>query len=183
MTAAPQTWTLDVARVLDQPGTLPAKGASRLTIAQGTIAAIEPAATVSDGSMALAAFSNAHDHGRGLRTLAFGAFDDALESWIPTLPREPKVSIYHRAAVAFARMAEGGIAATNHAHGYQTEAEAIFEAQEVARAANDVGIRVAFAAPFRDRNPMAYGDQDAFLAAAQPYLAAKPSANRVPPQP
>jgi cytosine/adenosine deaminase-related metal-dependent hydrolase len=172
--------TLEVGGILEQPGRLPARGASCIRIAQGKIEAIEDCVAATDGTLALAAFANAHDHGRGLRTLAFGALDDALESWIPTLGREPKVSAYHRAAVAFARMAEGGIAATNHSHGYQNEAEALQEAEAVSRAAADVGIRVAFAAPFRDRNLLAYGDQGIFLSAADPDLAAKLKAQMRP---
>ena len=36
------------------------------------------------------ALANAHDHGRGLKTSAYGAFDTAVEAWVPatyTLPR------------------------------------------------------------------------------------------------
>ena len=106
----------------------------------------------------MAAPTNAHDHGRGLRTLAFGAVDDALECWLLTLSREPKVSAYPRAAVAFARMAEGGVANTNHSHTPQNPGAIVEECAEVSRAARDVGIRVAFAAPFSDRNPIVYGD-------------------------
>jgi cytosine/adenosine deaminase-related metal-dependent hydrolase len=53
----------------------------------------------------------------------------------------------------------------------------------VARAARDVGIRVAFAAPFRDRNPLAYGDQEVFLAAAEPVLRDRLRANLATPKP
>lgn len=164
---------LDVDAVLARPGEAPAGPAARIAMREGRIVAIEPAAARGGGDVALAAFANAHDHGRGLRTLAFGAFDDALEAWIPTLGREPRVSPYHRAVVAFARMAEGGIAVANHSHGYQDESAALQEAEAVARAAADVGIRVAFAAPFRDRNFLAYGDEPTFLAAAPPALRAR----------
>jgi cytosine/adenosine deaminase-related metal-dependent hydrolase len=120
------------------------------------------------------AFANAHDHGRGLRTLAFGAIDDPLESWLPNVAREPRLPAFERAAVAFARMAATGIASTMHVHGFQarTRAEAVDEAAEVARAATAVGIRVAFAPAFRDCNPLSYGNEAAFLAAADPALRA-----------
>jgi cytosine/adenosine deaminase-related metal-dependent hydrolase len=154
---------VDVGAVLSAPGVPPA-GPSRIRIAAGHIAAIEPLDGPDNGLIALAAPVNAHDHGRGLRALAYGAADDALEAWLPTLAREPALSAYHRAVVAFARMAEGGIAATNHSHGPQDPGRLVDEAREVSRAAADVGIHVAFAAPFTDRNPLAYGDQDAFLA-------------------
>ena len=170
MTASNDSWSLDVGAVLSAPGSAAASGPATLRVTSGRIAAIDPAPGAAPSTLALAAFANAHDHGRGLRTLAFGAIDDALESWIPTLGREPKVSAYHRAAVAFARMAEGGIAATNHSHGYQDEGKAFDEASGVARAAHDVGVRVAFAAPFMDRNRLAYGDEEVFLSTLAPAL-------------
>src|SRR5579859_1670453 len=56
------------------------------------------------GLLALPAPSNAHDHGRGLKTIAFGAFDDTLEIWLAALGQEPASDPYLRAAVAFARL-------------------------------------------------------------------------------
>ena len=38
------------------------------------------------------------------------------------------------------------------------------EAKAIARAASDVGIRIAFALAVRDRNPVVYGDEDPVLA-------------------
>jgi cytosine/adenosine deaminase-related metal-dependent hydrolase len=168
MTAA--VASIEVGAVLSAPGRTSAAGPARIHFKHGKIAAIEPLEFVDRRTLAIAAPSNAHDHGRGLRTLAFGAVDDALEAWLPTLGREPRVKAYHRAAVAFVRMAEGGIAATNHTHGPQNEAKILEETEEVSNAARDVGIHVAFAAPFRDRNPLVYGDQPAFIAAADPSI-------------
>ena len=37
------------------------------------------------------------------------------------------------------------------------------EAQAIARAASDVGIRIAFALAVRDQNPIVYGDSDPLL--------------------
>ena len=76
---------------------------------------------------------------------------------------EPRVDPYLRAAVAFARMAESGIAATNHCHNTQDGRALVREATGVARAAADVGIRVAFCVPFAGRNPLVYGDDTALL--------------------
>jgi cytosine/adenosine deaminase-related metal-dependent hydrolase len=182
-TQRPQSRYLDVAELFVRPGAEPSLGATRIHIEGNTISRLEPLNHAPNGRLALPAFTNAHDHGRGLKTLSFGALDDALESWLPTLAREPKVDPYLRAAVAFARMAEGGVAATNHTHGFQIEARARAEVEAVARAANDVGIRIAFAAPFRDRNPLAYGDQDTLLAAANPAFRAAFAAGRRQPAP
>jgi cytosine/adenosine deaminase-related metal-dependent hydrolase len=189
MTDQSRTCSIEVDAILAEPGVAPPSGPARIDIVEGRIAAITPLAAEQaeaargPKTLAIAAPSNAHDHGRGLRTLAFGAFDDALEAWLPTLAREPKLSAYRRAAVAFARMAEGGIAATNHSHGPQDEQAIVEEAEAVSRAAADVGIHVAFAVPFRDRNPLAYGDQATFLSAADPNLRAGLETRLAPPRP
>lgn len=151
-----RTGTIEVDRIVGGPE-VPA-GRTAISIVDGRIAELRTAAGPANGTVAMAAPTNAHDHGRGLRTLAFGAVDDALECWLLTLSREPDVSPYLRAAVAFARMAEGGIANANHSHSSQKPAAIVEECAEVSRAARDIGIRVAFAAPFSDRNPIVYGD-------------------------
>ena len=113
--------------------------------------------------LAMPALANAHDHGRGLPSCAFGADDAPLEFWIPRLTAEPRLDPYLRAAIAFARMVESGICATNHCHNTQDGRALLREAQGVARAAADVGIRVAFAVPFAGRNPLVYGDEAPLL--------------------
>ena len=65
-------------------------------------------------------------------------------------------------------MALAGVGATVHCHNSLAADRLEAEAAGVARAAADVGIRVAFSCPIRDRNPWVYGDQRALL----PYLTA-----------
>ena len=164
---------LDYAMLLRGADT-PVTGAGRLTIEDGVITALEddpaPIETVGaePGHLLLPALANAHDHGRGLRALAFGARDDALEVWISELNLEPLTEPYVRAAVCFGRMAEAGIGAANHCHQYQANPDLFTEAEAVARAARDVGIRIAFAVPIQGRNPIAYGDPAALLAGLPP---------------
>jgi cytosine/adenosine deaminase-related metal-dependent hydrolase len=110
----------------------------RLSHSDGVIADVAPGEAASD-TLILPALSNAHDHGRGLRTVAFGAGDDALEVWIAALGREPATDPYLRAAVAFARMAEAGIATLNHCHNTADPNRLVEEAEAVSRAARDVG--------------------------------------------
>jgi 5-methylthioadenosine/S-adenosylhomocysteine deaminase len=150
--------TLSAGRVLSHPGRKPPLAASKVTIEDGRISAVTPTAADDDGLLMLPALADAHDHGRGLRTLATGAVDQPLELWLPLLGQEPRVDPYLRAAVAFARAARCGIAAVNHCHNPQRVTAMVEEAGAVARAARDVGIRVAFAVPLRDRNYIAYGD-------------------------
>ena len=80
---------------------------------------MQPAQAVnhpSDGLIAMPAIVNAHDHGYGTAPMAFGAVDDALEPWICGLGDRPPTDPYLEAAVAFSRMALGGISATVHCH-------------------------------------------------------------------
>lgn len=119
-------------------------------------------------AIALPALVNAHDHGYGLPTLAVGAPDDALECWIPGLANRPESDPELEASVAFGRMALCGIGTTVHCHNSLRRDRLNEEAQAVARAAQSVGIRVAFSCPIADRNPLVYGDQAALAACGYP---------------
>ena len=160
------TGHIEVERLLAAPGHLPAARNVRLTFSGGRIAGIEATERpCRDGRIALPAMVNAHDHGYGVSPPALGGADDALECWIASFSRatiEPRLE----AAVAFGRMALAGIGATVHCHNSLVADRLEDEAAGVARAAADVGIRVAFSCPVRDRNPWVYGDQRALL----PYL-------------
>lgn len=160
-------------RLLAAPGHGNGQGPSLVRFAEGRIVAVEETAAdrlsaEEAGTLLMPPPADAHDHGRGLRTLAFGAADAPLEQWLPALSRQPWVDPYACAALAFARMAEGGICAANHCHNTQDGTQLLAEAEAVSRAARDVGIRIAFAMPFQDRNPNVYGDLDRLLVTLDP---------------
>jgi cytosine/adenosine deaminase-related metal-dependent hydrolase len=114
------------------------------------------------------ALANAHDHGRGLKTLAYGAFDTAVEAWVPATYTLPPLDPYLVAVLAFARMARAGITSIVHCHVSSGGVSLLTAAEAVARAAHDVGVRVAFVVPLRDRHRLGYGDDDAILAHMDP---------------
>ncbi len=156
---------LHVGRLLTQPGIAPAQrnmtvrfSAGRITAIASTPADLSP---IESARLAMPAMVNAHDHGYGLRPMAFGAVDDALETWITGLRARPTTDPYLEAAVAFARMALSGIATTVHCHNSHNADTLAAEAAAVARAAADVGIRVAFSCPILDANPLVYGGTEA----------------------
>lgn len=160
-----------------------AVGAGRVHLSGGRIARVErEAESGATGDILMPALCNAHDHGRGLRTVAFGAQDDTLEVWISALSLEPKVDPYLRAAVAFGRMALSGIGVLNHCHNTQDPTALVTEARAVARAAADVGVRVAFAVPVFGLNPIAYGDPEPLIDALPPEVgsAARARARSLP---
>lgn len=112
------------------------------------------------------ALANAHDHARPIPLSSFGLGFLPLESWLPlsliSAPPDPYLS----AAVAFGKTARSGCAATMvHYTRPSGRMDPIAEAAEVARAARDIGIRIAFAPALRDRNPLSYGDDAAALKA------------------
>jgi len=111
-------------------------------------------------TLVLPPFCNAHDHGRGLKTLAYGVSDTAVEAWVPGTYTLPPIDPYLIAAASFARMARAGIGSVVHCHLGRDPAGLVREAAAVRRAADDVGIRVAFVMPLRDRFRLAYGAEE-----------------------
>ena len=111
----------------------------------------------SNATFVLPPLANAHDHGRGLKTLAYGVVDAALEAWVPATHLMSAVDPYLVAAAAFGRMATGGIGSVVHCHLPRPPKVLLAEADAVSRAARDVEIRVAFVVPLRDRFRLGYG--------------------------
>lgn len=109
-----------------------------------------------DGRWTMPAPINAHDHGYGIRTLDFGALDDALEPWIPHMRLRPRTDPYLEALVGFSRLARNGVGATMHCHNSLNADRLVEEAQAVCRAAGDVGIRLGLSCPLLDFDAWAY---------------------------
>src|SRR5262249_57414684 len=83
------TLRLPAARLLTHPGQHSSLRAS-VAIEDGRIARIDQAPSDAGGDLLmLPALADAHDHGRGLSSVAFGVADQALELWVPLLGREP----------------------------------------------------------------------------------------------
>jgi cytosine/adenosine deaminase-related metal-dependent hydrolase len=114
----------------------------------------------------LPAFANAHDHARPLALSSFGAAFMPLETWLLRSILATPPDAYLAAAAPLARAARAGCASVmvhyTRASGRLSLPE---EAAEVARAARDVGVRIAFALAVRDQNPLVYGDHDGLLQA------------------
>jgi cytosine/adenosine deaminase-related metal-dependent hydrolase len=138
---------------------------ARITFSEGVIENVEPLSFGHSGRdvFAMPALANAHDHGRGLRPLSYGAFDQPLETWFTALNVHPPVDPYINAACAFARMAQSGIGLAVHCHTAVNDARLIETAGAVCRAAEDVGIRLAFVVPMRDRDRLGYLSDDAVI--------------------
>ena len=158
----PTEWAVE--RLLPLPGHRPVAHRQTLHTRDGIITRVGPAGTAMPqaGSLAMPAFANAHDHGRGLPTLSCGIPDGPLEVWMSRLGVEPHTLSFLNTACAFARMACAGIGATVHCHNTQNGRALLQEATGVAKAAQAVGIRVAFAVPFAGTNPFVYESEQRF---------------------
>jgi cytosine/adenosine deaminase-related metal-dependent hydrolase len=111
-------------------------------------------------SFVIPAFVNAHDHARATAS-SFGAVGMPLESWILRTALGTPVDPYLTAASALARSAKAGCAAMMvHYTRPSGTMPLLDEARAIARAASDVGIRMAFALAVRDQNPIVYGDAE-----------------------
>lgn len=146
-----------------QPWTGPPSWGGTIQVSNGRIAAVEATPAAGD-KLIVPGLINAHDHGRGLRPLAFGAPDGPLEAWLWDLWRAPLSDPYLTALVAFGHMALSGVTTVVHNHLPQST-DLVGEAKAVAQAARDVGVRLAFVVPILDRNLAGYDDGAAIEAA------------------
>lgn len=109
-------------------------------------------------TLVIPALINAHDHARPTMS-SFGAVNMPLETWILRAAFGTPPDPYLAAAVSLARSARAGCAAMMIHYTRPSGTMAIVEeAKAIARAANDVGIRLALALAVRDKNPIVYDD-------------------------
>src|SRR3979409_1579723 len=114
-------------------------------------------------SFVIPAFVNAHDHARPTAS-SFSAVNMPLESWIIRSAFGTPPDPYLAAASALARSARAGCGAMMIHYTRPSGTRALVEeVKAIARAADDVGIRIAFALAVRDQNPVVYGDSEPVL--------------------
>ncbi len=154
---------LRAAAIWARPWDAPPVWGGELSLSGARIGAVTAAEAQGDAIL-IPGLVNAHDHGRGLRPLAYGAPDAPLEAWLWDLWRQPKTDPYLTALVAFGRMALSGVATVVHNHLPQT-GDWLGEAKAVAQAARDIGLRLGFVVPILDRNLAGYDGGAAVKAA------------------
>ena len=133
-------------------------------VATQTGDAVHNGGAVPAGTLVMPALINAHDHGRPSMT-SFGAANMPLETWIARSAFGTPPDPYLAAAVSLARSARAGCGGVMMHYTRPSGTMTIVdEAIEIARAASDVGVRLAFALAVRDQNPLVYGDETDLLA-------------------
>lgn len=163
------TRTLTAAALIDASGER--RGPSSITLDGNRITAVVPLpeGAPHDDVVVMPALANAHDHARSVRTSSIGGFGRPLETWLHRLQLFGPVDPYLGAAAPFGRAVLGGQgAAMVHYTRVQGLTDFVSEAKEVARAASDVGLRIAFGIAMRDANPLVYGDSQPILAELSP---------------
>lgn len=139
----------------------------RIRWQDGVITAVEDAEAATAGAkrtLVIPALANAHDHVRPLPMSSFGTAFLPLEAWLPRTILATPPDAYTAAVAPLARAALSGCGAVMvHYTRPSGKLDPIDEAREVARAAQDVGLRIAFAPAIRDRNPLVYGDETPVL--------------------
>jgi cytosine/adenosine deaminase-related metal-dependent hydrolase len=155
-----------VERLLRSPGQRRADLHQSIQISGSRISSVERVkAGNGKGLLALPALANAHDHARAVKPAALGALDMPLELWLAAITGSPQIDPYLVGAVSLARSALGGQGSVMmHYMRPQGGMSLVDEAREIARAAKDVGVRIAFAVALRDRHWLAYGGDDRVLA-------------------
>jgi len=154
-----------------------------LTIEGGTIAAIgEAPAGTADDVVVLPALVNAHDHARPIRTSSVGGFARPLELWLHRLALFAPVDPYLATLAPLGRAALGGQGAVMIHHVRPMGLTDLpTEAAAMARAARDIGVRIAFGVGMRDQNPLVYGDHAPVLEDLDPVARAEIEASYLAP--
>jgi len=145
---------------------------SRLTLAAEHVADVQASdASATARQILMPPFANAHDHVRGVRPTALGAYDLPLELWLATMSNTPVCDPYLVAAAALGRQALGGCGAVMiHYTRPQRPARLGEELGDVLRAIRAVGVRAAIAVSMRDTHLLGYAP-DATVLAALPGVA------------
>lgn len=121
-----------------------------------------------NGLLALPALVDAHDHVRGLHHLGFGARDQTFEIWRAALYAQPPLDLYANCALAFGRLARAGVGSVMHVYSSIKVDRIADDAEIIARAARDVGVRLALVVPLRDTQTLGYADDETLLALHDP---------------
>ncbi len=114
--------------------------------------------------LALPAFIDAHDHGRGISPVAFGAFDRALEMWLQDLNKLPCIPHYAACYYDGLRLVSSGVGTVLHSHNPNSFASIREEAVASAHGYKDAGIRSILCPLYLDQNKRIYYNRDQFLA-------------------
>lgn len=170
MTGGPPAPAVVAARLFDPRGGCSTCRRANIGWSAGVFSALDEAPADAGADLfAMPPLANAHDHVRGVRPTALGAYDLPLELWQINMSGSPAVDPYLVNLAALGRSALGGTGSVMvHYTRPQNRARIVDELESVARAANAIGIRVAIAVALRDCYPIGYAPEETLLALLDP---------------
>ena len=116
-----------------------------------------------DDILLLPAFTNAHDHGRGVSPVAFDAFDRALEMWLQDLNKLPCIPHYEACYYDGLRLVSTGVGTVLHSHNPNSFANIKEEMVDTAHGYMDAGVRSILCPLYLDQNKRIYYNREQFL--------------------
>ncbi len=126
-----------------------------------------------DDYILVPAFTNAHDHGRAVGTLALGIPDDFLELWLSDLARMPGIPPYLASLHSGLQLLQSGVTAVAHSHNPVSWTDLASEIPQAIRGYADAGVRVAMHPPIVDQNLLVYAERERFLDFLPAYIRAR----------
>jgi len=123
-----------------------------------------------DDFILVPAFTNAHDHGRAVGTLALEVPDNFLELWLGRLAHLPSIPPYLAALYSGLKLLGSGVTAVAHSHNPSSWSDLPDEIPEALRGYAEAGIRVAMHPPIVDQNQLVYAEREHFLNMLPPEL-------------
>lgn len=158
---------IDVEYLYEAPGSKGLRSDVKIRIVGDRIGELVPGEH-GDDLLAMPALVDAHDHARGLHHIGFGARDQNFELWRAALYAQPPIDPYLNAALAFGRLAQSGVGSVMHVYSSIRVDRLLDDADAIARAARDVGVRLGFVVPLRDTQTLGYGSDEELLSLHDP---------------
>lgn len=109
------------------------------------------------------AFVNAHDHGRGISPVGFGAPDRALEMWLQDLNKLPAIPHYIACYYDGIRLASSGVGTVLHSHNPNNFSKIGEEIVSAAKGYKDAGVRSILCPLYLDQNKRIYYNRNQFI--------------------
>ena len=143
-------------------------------ISKGKIAEIGPSSEIiskykdlpvlgGEEVLLLPAFTDAHDHGRGVSPVAFDAYDRALEMWLQDLNKLPCIPHYEACYYDGLRLVSTGVGTVLHSHNPNSFANIKQEMIDTAHGYMDAGVRSILCPLYLDQNKRIYYNREQFL--------------------
>lgn len=106
---------------------------------------------------------SAHQHGGGVTSTQLGCPDQPFERWLLAMLGIPPLDVRIDTQLHALRLLECGVTSTVHSHYTRDPGHYEVEVAEILGGYRDIGLRVAFAPCYLDRNLLTYGEDHAFL--------------------